>query len=76
MSDVLKRKLAKKVVLLALLTATLAYLRAPAPVQAVSCVELCHIEEQECINACHGNAACEQRCEIDFVTCAGRCGPS
>jgi hypothetical protein len=73
MTHVLENKLAKKVVLLALLTATLAYVFAPAPVQAVSCVELCHIEEQECINACDGNNACEQRCEIDFVTCAGRC---
>jgi len=76
MSDALKSKLAKRFVLLTLLAATLAYLRAPVPVQAVSCVELCRIEEQECINACDGNAECEQRCEIDFVTCAGRCGPS
>jgi hypothetical protein len=76
MANILQSKLAKKVVLLALLAATLAYLRAPVPAQAVSCVELCRIEEQECINACDGNAGCEQRCEIDFVTCAGRCGPS
>jgi hypothetical protein len=78
MTNILQSSLAKKVVLLIVLTAALVYLRAPEQVQAqqgTKCMQQCLAQFKACIATCAGNRTCIQNCGEANQECEAGCIP-
>jgi hypothetical protein len=73
MTSILQNKLAKKIVLLAALTASFAYLRKPGDVHAQSCFEECSLQLTKCEQACEGQSGCDAGCIAAEVACLKNC---
>jgi hypothetical protein len=78
MTNTLKRKLDWKIVLLAVLSAALLFLRTPTPVQAqqgTQCMKQCLSQFKACVASCNGNKACIQNCSEINQECEAGCIP-
>jgi len=73
MNNILQSKLAKKVVLLFVLTAALAYLRKPGEAQAATCEQNCQSNYSNCAGGCTNNQ-CLRFCAEEFGYCLKSCG--
>jgi hypothetical protein len=73
MKGIAQNKIARKLVLLALLAGTLAYLRAPSKVYGETCLQECEAALQACGAACHGVGTCIGECFDLYVACEKRC---
>lgn len=69
----MKSRLVKRLALLALLLAGLAYLKNPTPAHAGTCIQNCQATEQACVRACHGNPTCSNECVIELKLCIDSC---
>jgi hypothetical protein len=73
MANTLRKKLARKVVLLCAVIAALAYLRMPGPAQALTCQQECYQAYLGCDAACHYIPRCELGCSAGYEDCLAGC---
>ena len=67
-------RIVKKLALLAVLGASLAYLRQPGPAFATdTCQEECQDEQYTCSSECDGNKFCIDGCVRAYIACVNRC---
>jgi hypothetical protein len=72
MTRITKNRLAKRMLLLFVLTGTLLYLKAPTKAHAITC-ETCLDDLQTCLTGCDGNGVCRGECVNEFDACDDRC---
>jgi hypothetical protein len=73
MPQISQNKLARKLLLLAALAASLAYLRKPGHAQAQDCVQQCVNEEIACAEKCDDNLTCLNNCADEERLCIAQC---
>jgi hypothetical protein len=67
-------RLVKKLTLLFVLAASLAYLRKPEPAIAITCQQQCENQLQICSSQCNPtNKWCERACVIQYEACLKNC---
>lgn len=72
MSEEIKR-LGRKLLMLGTLIACLIAFSGEKRAQVFSCCDTCNANYASCVQACNGDAACQQTCGDKFDACEQRC---